>query len=298
MTITARSYAIDINSSKVSWTVNGVSAKNAVGATTLEVKAPALGKKLTINVTATTPEGRVVNASIIIGSGSVDLITETSGYIPPFYRGKISPIYQNTVKIIALPHIANSSGIEYDPKTLVYQWKCNDRALEDQSGYGKQTVTLVGDIVPRTYDLSVAVFPRDGSAQAEGFMQVAVEGPSVSFYIDDPLYGPLFNRAVGEILRIGSQKETSVLAVPFGFAKPSGGIGNLSYSWLINNQKHDNLSTNESVILRAPDGSSGSSDIQLDIRNPDKILQGATGGFSATFNSRSSVDTTDNASFQ
>ncbi|MEK7609907.1 MAG: hypothetical protein AAB470_02185 [Patescibacteria group bacterium] len=289
VTITARSYIVDINTAKISWIINGKTEQNATGATTLKVVAPDLGKKLNVDVSATTPEGRNIKASIVVGSGSIDIIVETSGYTHPFFKGKIPPVYQNTVKIVAIPHIANSSGVEYDPKNLVYQWKKNDRVIEDQSGYGKQALILTGEIVPRPYDISVTAWPRDIEARAQGYINIAVGGPSINFYINDPLYGPLFNRVIGDVIRIGSQKETGVLAVPFGFDKPVNGIGNLTYSWLINGLQDSGLSKNESLVLRAPDNSSGSSNIQLDIRNPDKILQGESGGFSASFSADKSV---------
>lgn len=286
ITLTVRSYAIDINSAKISWKINGKQDINTVGATTLEVTAPALGKKLTIEVTATTPEGRVVAASTIIGSGSVDLIFETDGYTPPFFRGKVAPVYQNTVKITAVPHIANSAGVEYDPKTLVYEWKRNSRAIENQSGYGKQSITVVGDVVPRPYDISVSVWPRDESGSAQAYTTVGMANPYIAFYVDDPTYGTLFNSAVKNVIRIGSQKEVAVLASPFGF-NGAGDENELSWSWSINNLRRAELSANRSVLLRAPDDSSGSSIVQLNIKNADKILQGITAGFSAQFSNKS-----------
>jgi hypothetical protein len=54
VTITARSYTIDINTAKVSWYVDGKLIKSTVGDTVYELKAPALGKKLAIDVTAVT----------------------------------------------------------------------------------------------------------------------------------------------------------------------------------------------------------------------------------------------------
>jgi hypothetical protein len=284
VTVTLRSYSLDINTARVSWYVNGVQIQTGVGLTSLEVTAPSLGKKTSVRVTATTPEGRSSTETLDIGSGSIDLIIETDGYVPPLFHGKITPVFQNTVKIIAIPHIANSAGIEYDPKNLVYRWKKDDKVIEDQSGYGKQAVTVSSGIVPRAFNVSVDVYPRDGSAHAQNITGISFNSPSIGFYMSDPLYGPLLNHALESIVRIGSQKETSVLAVPFGFNKPASGVGNLTYGWSINNKLRNELSTNESLILRAPEGAAGSSDIELTIRNPDKILQGADGSFSAKFN--------------
>jgi hypothetical protein len=291
VTITARSYTIDINTAKVSWYVDGKLIKSTVGDTVYELKAPALGKKLAIDVTATDPQGTTVRSSVTLGSGSVDIIFETDGYVPPFFKGKVLPVYQNELRLIAVPHMANTSGVEYNPATLVYQWKKNGRALEDQSGYGKQSITLVGDVVPRAYEISLSVWPRDNSAVAEAFFEASVGSPEIQFYVDDPLYGPLFNRSVGSTLRIGSNKETSVLAVPFGFNKPRVGTGDLSWEWGLNGRGQSTLSSRESIILRSPDQSTGSSNIQLNIRNTDKILQGATGIFSALFSSGTKQDT-------
>lgn len=282
VTITVRSYSIEINSAKISWSVNGIVKQNDIGATTLVVVAPALGKKLNISVTAITPSGGSISNNILVGSGSVDMLLESEGYVPPLFRGKVPPVYQSTVKIAAVPHIANSSGVEYDPKNLVYQWKKNGQVMEEDSGYGKQSVTIKGEMVPRPYSVTVTVSNRDYSAQAVGMISVIAVAPSLSFYVNDPLYGTLFNKAVNDTLRIGSQKETGVFAVPYGFSKYAA-KDNLSLSWTINGMEHPELSTNQSVILRAPSDTGGTSAISLNISNLTDILQGTRSGFTASF---------------
>jgi hypothetical protein len=256
-----------------------------------------LGKTTDIVVTAVTTNGVTISNSIKIGSGSVELIIEGNGYVPPFFKGKIPTGYQNTVSVVAFPHLADAKGVEYDPKTLVYQWKKNSRVVEDQSGYGKQTFTLVGDIVPRATNLNVTVSTRDGSRSASGLISVSYNSPSLSFYEDNPLYGPLFNKIVGDSIFIGKEKETSVLAIPYGFNKPVSGLGDLSLTWMINGYEHPELSLNESVTLRAPDGADGTSNIELTVNNNKDILQSASAGFSTRFSSKSSVSNTNGASF-
>jgi hypothetical protein len=283
VTITARSYSANIDSAKITWSVNGETVQNDVGITKLEVKAPQLGQKLKIIATAITTGGTNLTNSITIGSGSVDLIVETDGYVPPMFRGKMPVVYQNSYKIIAIPHIADSSGVEYDPETLVYKWKRNGQAIENLSGYGKQSIILTGEIVPQASSISVTVSPRDNSSQAIGTVTISFVAPLIGFYVDDPLYGPLFNKSIGNSVNIGSEKETSVLMVPFGFNKPNNSNGDLVLTWLINNVRHPELTMNESVVLRAPDGLTGSSNIQLSVRNNKQILQNAQAGFSVVF---------------
>jgi hypothetical protein len=64
---------------------------------------------------------------------------------------------------------------------------------------------------------------------------------------------------------------------------------------MINGVEHPELAENESVTLRAPNESSGSSKVELRIRNTKKILQGASLGFSANFKTGNSK--TNNVSF-
>lgn len=290
ITITAKSYSIDINSATITWTVDGKIAQKGIGLVTLDLKAPTLGKEKRVLVTAISSNGITFSNSVVIGSGSVDLILENNGYTPPFFRGKTPISYQNNVNIIAIPHLADSKGIEYDPKTLVYQWKKNSRVVEDQSGYGKQVYTHIGEIVPREAIINVTVSTRDGLKRTSATVLVEYNSPSLLFYIDDPLYGPLWNMAVGDNVYIGAEKETSILMTPYGFNKPINELGNLLLTWMINGYERPELATNESITLRAPENSSGTSNIELTIKNKKDILQTASAGFSTRFSAQSSTN--------
>ena len=134
VTITARSYSVDINSANITWTIAGKVVEKGIGSTVITVKAPVLGKTLTVSVSAVTPDGASFNNSLVITSGAVDMIVETDGYKPSGFPGKLAVVYQNNVKVVAIPHLANSAGVEFDPKTLLYRWEQNGNALEDASG--------------------------------------------------------------------------------------------------------------------------------------------------------------------
>lgn len=281
--ITARSYSVDINSATLTWAADGKTIEKGIGSTVVTVKAPALGKRLTIDVTATTPDGASFNDQLILTSGSIDMIIETDGYKPAMFLGKLPVVYQNAVRIVAVPHIADSSGVESDPKALIYQWEQNGNALEAASGYGKQSITIPGTLIPRPYVISVTALARDGSAQAAGFASVSASSPSVVFYKNDPLYGPLYNNAITGTMYLGSQREAGALAVPYGFNAPASGLGDLALNWSINDRGHPELSANRSVTLRAPDELAGSSNVGLTIVSAKNILQKASASFHAVF---------------
>lgn len=293
ITITVKSYNQDISSANIIWTINGSEVKRGVGESTIETKAPALGKINAITVTAVLQDNSRISGSISVGSGSVDLILEPNGHVPPLFLGKINPAFQNKVKVVAIPHLASSNGVEYDPKTLTYEWSRNGIIINNQSGYGKSSVTIEGSLIPRPYTIEVKVQNRNGTSEAKGLIGISPTVTNLSFYVDDPLYGLMFNRAIGNQINLGKERESSVLAVPFGFNKPKDNIGNLSYKWSINGVQRADLETNRSIVLRAPEESGGSSRIDLDIKSSSNILQGALGGFTVLF----SAPVTDNSVF-
>lgn len=283
VTLTVRSYNEDLDSATIIWSVDGKEVRREVGGTTINTKAPALGKQSNVTVTAIIPGGGQISGTFSLSSGSIDLIIESDGYVPPFFPGKIAPSFQNNVKIIAVPHLANAAGVEYDPKSLVYEWQRNNMAIEGQSGFGKRSVTIEGSIVPRPYNISVTIRSRDGSASATGFITVDLQSPTLAFYVDDPLYGPLFNKSVGNQLNLGKERESSVIAIPFGFNKSQNGAGNLSFEWTVNNVPRPDLISNQTIVLRGPEDSAGTSRIGLTVKNNLDILQGAIGGFIVSF---------------
>ncbi|MFA6458868.1 MAG: hypothetical protein WCV79_00500 [Candidatus Paceibacterota bacterium] len=293
VTIKAESYVSDLNSSNITWKLNNVEYKKGIGVTSVDIQAPALGKKLTVSIVAVTPEGRTMTTSVSLSSGNVDLILESDGYVPPFFQGKMPLVYQNNYRVIAMPHLADTSGKEYDPATLIYQWSKDSRLVQDQSGYGKQVFLWKDEMVPRQRLISVKVLTRDGSVQAEKVIPIEAGSPLIVFYKDDPLYGTLFNNALENSVSLGKSGEISVLAVPFGFNKPANTMGDLNFSWLINSIKHDSLSASQSITLRAPTDSSGSSNIQLTVYNNEDILEKAENRITATYaipNSNTSIN--------
>ncbi len=278
------SYATDLNSAAIVWIVNGKAHAQGTGLVSVSVTAPALGKSTQVVVIIKTVENREVRKSITIKSGSVDIIWESSGYTPPFYRGKALFAYENPIKIIAVPHLAEGNGVEIDPRTLVYKWKKNDKVVQDQSGYGKQILNLQEEI-PRPIDIEVEVATKNGSQKGVASIRLEPGNPSISFYEDSPLYGVMYNKAIVDKVRLENQ-EITIRAVPYTFNQPL-----LTYLWSINNLERQDLSTNQSITLRTKGDTGGSSSISLEIRNPNDILQSASNAVSVFFNKNMESDT-------
>ena len=283
VTVSVESYNTDLNSASVVWLVNGKNYAQGTGLKSVSVSAPSLGKNTSIVTIIMTAEGKEVRKSITIKSGSVDLVWESEGYIPPFYKGKAVFAYENLVKITAMPHLSNNESAELDSRTLIYKWKKNDKVVLDQSGYGKQTLIIKEDI-PRPIDIELEVTTKNGSQKGVAFITLQPGEPSISFYEEDPLYGVLYNKAIINRISLSNQ-EINIRAVPYNFTSYAKNSP-LTYSWSINNLLQPELSTNQSIILRTRGDTEGSSAISLEVRNTDDILQGARNAIDVLFNKR------------
>ena len=285
--ITINDYSSDISSADIIWSLNGKKLTDGIGKSDISLNAPDLGKTDNISVLIQTEAGQNIQKSITLKSGSVDLVWESNGYAPPLYGGKQDFAYENTVKIVAMPHLADNSGVPIDPSTLIYNWQQDSTNLQNQSGYGKQSIMIVGSVIPRSTTISVSVSTRDGKETASNVINLQPGSPSLIFYKDDPLYGVLYNLSLGA-QTVFSNQEITLLAAPFSFNMPNNITSltknNLQYNWTINGTAQSNLTGNRSVTLRVQDTSSDSNyPVQLQLQNLKQILQGASNAITVMF---------------
>lgn len=276
VTVSIESYVVDLNSASIVWLINNKTSAHGVGMKEFKVKAPKIGESIVVTAAINTSDDKEIKKAYIIKSGSVEIIWESEGYLPPFYKGRNIFAYQNTVKLIAIPHLSSDGKTESNPKNLVYKWKKGGKYIDNGTGYGVQSIKIKSDDIPKPMEISVDVYTRDQNESAQGFISLEPTNPTIEFYEIDPLYGILFNKSIGSKINLNNS-EITVLSAPFGFNK------DLSYTWSVNNVERPDLSKNQSITLRTKGDTDGSSDIGLDIRGLDDILQGAQSSFSINF---------------
>ncbi len=279
--IKVESYNTDLNSASIVWIVDGKNYKQGTGIKSINILAPDMGKNINIVIAIMTSEGKEIRKTVTIKSSSVDIVWESAGYTPPFFKGKSLFAYQNSIKVTAIPHIAGSNGKELDPKTLVYKWTKNDKVMQDQNGYGKQTVIIKED-TPRPLELEVEIETKNGSQKASAYLTLEPIDPSIIFYEENPVYGILYNKALNENKSLNAQ-EINVVSAPYYFNIYNKNSP-LSYVWSVNNLEKPDLSRSQTITLRSKGDTSGSSLINLEIRNLDDILQGASRSIRLNFN--------------
>jgi hypothetical protein len=279
VTASVTTYVSDINAATISWSLNGKVSASGIGNKTFTFKVGAAGTVTQLGISVRTKEGATMQQSIAINPSSVDLVWESQGYTPPFYKGKALFSYQNDVVIIAMPHIV-SNGKEISPKNLIYKWSKNGTVDEDQSGYGKDTFTVKGSILSRAFNVSVEVSSSDTTAVGNAI--VGPTDPLVVFYEKSPLYGIEFQEALQGTVAMQGQ-EMSVTAIPYFFG--SLDTKALSYDWKINGAEIDRDLSQSTRTFRYAAGTKGTSNISVSIQHDSKVLQLASQSFSLNFGS-------------
>lgn len=277
-----KSYSTNIDTANFTWRVNGKTIKSGVGEKNFTFTMGDNGQRITLDLTIKSAEGAVLQKNYSFLPSSVDLIWQSSGYVPPFYKGKALFAHQNTVSVVAIPHIPNQNGIEMNPKNMIYKWKKNGSVIESASGFGKNVYTLDGSLISRDINISVEVVPQDESSVGYSTITIKPITPSVIFYKKDPLYGINFQKALGVDESFGNSNEISLFASPFFFDLVNS-EDYISYKWLINGIGISDSVGTRNQTFRQKEGTGGTSNISLIVENSDKLLQYATKNIGLTF---------------
>lgn len=283
------SYVLSIDSAKITWVVNGVNKKSGRGEKSFSFTTGNSGETTTLEIIVEGVEGDVVKRTITIKPADVDIVWESDGYVPPFYKGKSDYGHLNTLTLIALPHFVDLRGQEISPKNLIYKWTKNSEVLDWASGYGKDSFKLVTPIISRSAEIEVEVSSPTTGAMGRARINAVPKKPEILLYKKDPRYGIEFQRALKDIVELNDSKEIMVLSAPYKYEDPK--MGNLVYTWEINGISIGNNPSEQFVNFRKKEGVSGISTISLSIENPEKILQYSSESFKIKFNETKTNET-------
>lgn len=219
-TITVKSTVIDLAASTVAVSVNGVVVDRGTGVVTTQVRVGGPGERTTVSVSATT-EGQTYTKQLVIRPADVALIIEPLTTTHPFYEGGALVSSESRLRLVAIPDIRTAAGTRVAAKDLVYTWKLGDQILEGSSGIGRSSFTATAPVRYRSAVLSLTVNTADKSVVAYGQTVITPTDPLVRIYRNDPLLGPIFDRAYTGVLSMTDEEET-FRAVPYFFsAQPS-----------------------------------------------------------------------------
>lgn len=277
----AENYLIDLNSADFVWSVNGEIRKEGKGEKKFSVRLGALGTVTEVSVTATAIGGQVLIKNLSFNPAEVDLLWQTNGYTPPFYKGKALFPYQGTVLVAALPQFADKDGGLIPSKDLIYTWKEGDTVIGDSSGLGRNLFVFRGEIPIRDKTVSVIVATIDGTQRASESLTVSPIAPRLLLFENHPLYGFRFERALMEGFEL-SGEETKIAAFPFYFEVFKRAHSDLTYKWGLNYRALPDEHLPEIIIRRVTIGG-GSSLISANAESKSHSFQAANNKLSVLF---------------
>ncbi|MEK7581850.1 MAG: hypothetical protein AAB488_00765 [Patescibacteria group bacterium] len=269
------SYAMDLNRASITWVLDGKKILSGIGEKEFSFVTGEVGETSDINVSiGSTPLGTITK-SLSLTPGEIILIWEASdSYTPPFYKGKALPPAQGNIKIVAIPNI-KSGGLLIKPENLVYKWRRNDKAVEANSGFGKNTLVIRNGYTDLVEKIEVTASPSSGDTTAFGRAIIALIDPQIILYENRPLEGVYYESMLPERFTLDNE-EIKINAEPYYFSSPDKEKSALLFSWVINGEKTlGDKSDPGALSLRIDNGASGASNISLGVKNKVSFLQDA-----------------------
>ncbi len=269
-------YGLAIEKNEILWSIDGIIKERGIGQKEFFFQTKDWGENTILTVQVNTSNNGQLQKQIQITPAEVDLIWEADTYTPPFYKGKALNSSNSIVNVVALPNFIDKNGQKISSEKLIYNWKEDWKIKGLQSGYGKNTFSLEGPQTNRSKSVTVTIESVDGALKTEKSISFRSENPEIVFYRQDPLLGTLYNTVIKNEYSLGSE-EIKIIASPFFFSPQN----NINYKWTMNGQIM-NFYNNE-IILRQPEGKTGSAQIALKIQNMDSILQFTDNNFIVNF---------------
>jgi len=216
ISITPRSNLLNLSASTVTVSVNGAVVEKGSGVLTAYARVGGSGERTTIRVTAVS-NGQTYSAETTVRPADVSLVVEPISTVHPFYKGGSLTASEGRVRLIALPDIRTAAGAQVANENLVYTWRLGSQILQSASGIGRSSLTATAPVRYRDANVSVTVSTQDSSVVAQATTAIAPVDPFIRIYRNDPLLGPLFDRAFTGTLGMTTDEE-SFRMVPYFFA--------------------------------------------------------------------------------
>lgn len=276
----------DLSQNLIRWSTNGTTIAAGVGLTKTQITLGGLGVPTSLTATIISPSGAILDSeSITLTPAVVDLLWDADTYAHPFFLGKTLPFPGAVVRAEARPvFIQNKTQIEN--ADLYFEWRMNGVLLSDESGMGKNTLSIPSPALFSTGYLSVLVSSKDGS-QAKATVRIPTKDPYLVLYRIDPLLGIDFYNALGKNNVVNDSEETFTM-VPYAAPTHLLRDSRLLIEWLVNGvpvQTHSNDPFTISLISPAPNTVAH---IEATVRHVSNYLLSSSGSWRSRFSQEGS----------
>lgn len=252
--LSVSAFEFDVDLAQIVWSVDGKTKDTGQGHKNFSIIAPAGGQSNVVDVKIIPQNGQAIEKSVTISSGGVDLIWETvDGYAPPFYEGKILPIKQSQVRVVAIPNVKSGANSYAKSSSFVYNWKKDGTNVPSVSGFGKDSLVFANQILDTSNRIDVAA--TDGVKKVNGSIVITPFSPEILFYENNPDIGVLYQTALQNTISINKSK-IGIVAEPFFLNKFFKKDSDTTLDWEVNQQKVNPIEKN-SIIISADKSGAG-----------------------------------------
>ncbi len=284
--IRAQSFNTNLNKAEFAWTVNGKPVAEGLGVKEIRVVTGAPGTATEVGVIIKTIDIGIISDTVFMYPAEVNLVWEADTYTPPFYKGKALHSYNGAFKVTAIPEFFDRNNKRIDPKDLIYNWKKNDVVQNDASGYGKDSfVSSQTSYLREGEEITVEVSSSREDLTASNKITITPTTPKILFYEKSPLFGTLYGKKLNQSFKL-TNEEITLVAVPMFFSAPKAMNSNLALSWVMNGSPVSEFENKNEITLRREDDNAGRSNISVTAQHNKRVLQGASGSISISFDKK------------
>lgn len=289
--LTLQSPIYDLDTSLISWRVNGEPLSEGEGLKSVSIVVGAAGESTDVSAGIIHGDDDAV-AYTVITPAIVDLMWEAEGLVPPLYKGRTLSAVGSRLTFVAYPTFVQD-GKRIPEKDLIYTWRKNDSVLGSLSGKGKSTLTISSPTLFGAETISVEARTQDGAIAAKATTRVATPDTPLRLYENHPLFGPMLHKAFGATA-FTPETEMTFVAIPFFAPVANENDPKLEYSWRVNQSAVKSDAKRPSQITINAAGSTGVALIELTVGHASNFFFGSDAAWQVTFSKADSGATGSN----
>ncbi len=282
VTIEAQGVGSFLGSANLTWTQDGKAVEDGVGQRSYTFTTGSLGAKTTVHVSIDSSQGSFAQ-TFVFNPSLINLVWEADTSTPMLYKGKALYSAGSDYKVVALPSVY-SGGVKVSPGALSYQWSRAGNLIPEQSGLGQFVLSLTGDQLQPSEDVSVDVY-YGSSLAGRGSISIRATTPQIVLYPRDALRGELYDTALPSAISLVA-KEITVQAEPFYFSNKARRSGLVQYVWTLNGEETTGPDSSRGILtLRQTGQGTGGATLGVSMQNnnADQFVQAASASLQLVF---------------
>ncbi len=281
--IELKSNYFDLDSSEVSYFLDGKLVDKQIGLHNITFKTKGIGQKSEIKLVIKKYNGEIKTKIIKVIPAEVFLTYEIiKPYRPIGYLGKSIALSDSELRIFAFADMVDENQKRIDPANLIYQWYVNFEIDPENSGYGKRTYYISRlNAYPRKTDITVKVYTPGGRVIAKKTLHFEPHRTEVDFYLINSNL-PFSFKNINNPDIISPTLDAKIMAVPYF-------MNNLVYesnvTWKINGKEAESVIGKPFTIILSNSLSAFVEQVNLFLRvkSPRRILQSSENTISVKF---------------